>query len=199
MVSSTPQSAGKVFLQATIDEEAVNITALQKDKIESNSFDLYFRVNQGVTFSVQGSSEIHLCGYWEPTEDLLGEDGFGPFGGEDDDDDDEDELDEEHIEALKKAKQNTIKNTTVAHDVVDSDSEDEFDEDLEESSDEELKQQAKKISKRSAKQAPPAKDSDDDDDFESDDEEFSPDDLRKLLAEKRKQQAAATKPVEAKK
>ena len=96
--------------------------------------DLYFRVNQGVTFSVSGPSEVHLCGYWEPTEDLLGE-GGDPYGAaEFDEEDSEDEIDEEELQALRKAKQNTKKNENIPID--DSDDDD---------SDEELKQTAKKI------------------------------------------------------
>ena len=93
--------------------------------------DLYFRVNQGVTFSVSGPSEVHLCGYWEPTEDLLGE-GGDPYGGFDEEDS-EDEIDEEELQALRKAKQNTKKNENIPVDDSDDDS------------DEELKQTAKKV------------------------------------------------------
>lgn len=128
------------------------MTVLQKDKTESASFDLYFRVNQGVSFSVSGQSEVHLCGYWEPTEDLLGE-GEG-FGGMEEDSEDE-EISEEELAALRKAKANTIKNQTIPDD---EDSE-------EEDSDEELKQAAKKVQK-GKKQAVEVEDSDDDDDDE---------------------------------
>ena len=49
-----------------------------------------------MTFSVSGPSEVHLCGYWEPTEDLLDDaDGFAGYGEDIDEDDDEDDLDEE--------------------------------------------------------------------------------------------------------
>jgi hypothetical protein len=35
-------------------------------------------------------SEVHLCGYWEPTEDLLGDaEGLGPFGDEEDSEEEE--------------------------------------------------------------------------------------------------------------
>jgi hypothetical protein len=185
-------NSARTYVQATIDTDTVTICSLAKEKVESFSFDLYFKVSQGVTFSVSGPGEVHLCGYWEPTEELLGDaDGFDEL------EDDEEVSDEDQQDRLVKAKQNTIKNAS-ARDEVDSDEEEEEEEDEDE--DELLKAAALKVqaAKGKKKQAAPVQveDSDDDDDDdegigaleESDSEEFNEGDLRKILAEKRAKQ-----------
>ena len=71
------------------------MACLTKDKLDTQSLDLYFNVNQKVTLSVSGSAEIHLSGYFEPNREEMDDEGM-MF---DDADEDEDEDFEEEVAA----------------------------------------------------------------------------------------------------
>mmetsp|Transcript_27708 Transcript_27708/g.31952 ORF Transcript_27708/g.31952 Transcript_27708/m.31952 type:complete len:350 (-) Transcript_27708:156-1205(-) len=89
-VLGTQEKTGKTTLIAEVEGKKHVLAHLVADRTEQVSFDLYFKVDQDVTFSVQGKGEVHLGGYFEPS-------GFDE--DEDDEEDDEDEVDD--FRALK--------------------------------------------------------------------------------------------------
>ncbi len=87
-VSLNASTGGKTSLFVKVgDGESLLITSLEPGKHEHAQVHLYFRITDGVTFSVQGNGEVHICGYFDLEE-----------GGLDDDED----LDEEEFAALRK-------------------------------------------------------------------------------------------------
>lgn len=91
----------KAYLQASTDKDVSNLTlaTLQKDKLDTQSLDLYFNVSQKVTLSVTGATEIHLSGYFEPNREEMDDEGM-MF----DDADEEDDEDYEEEAAVKGGK-----------------------------------------------------------------------------------------------
>jgi hypothetical protein len=138
-------SANKAYLQASTDKDVTNLTlaCLTKDKLDTQSLDLYFNVNQKVTLTVTGSAEIHLSGYFEPNREEMDDEGM--MFDDADEEDDEDFEEEVAVKGgkldknLKQAQQNALKNSALtkkgAAAKVESD-DDEDDEDLDD--DEEL-------------------------------------------------------------
>lgn len=97
------KSSGKsTRLYAKNGKDANVCIACLSDKQEQASLDLYINCTQNVTFSVQGPSEIHLSGYFEPKGDDMDDDMFyGQEGAEGEDDEDEDDDDEDEEEEVK--------------------------------------------------------------------------------------------------
>lgn len=60
---------GKNYLQVTDNEKTYVVACLEKDKVEHASFDLFFST-ASCSFSSKGDSEVHLTGYFEPSQDL---------------------------------------------------------------------------------------------------------------------------------
>lgn len=78
---SEPKDASKTYLTLENDKGTFNLCALQKDKCEHAALDLFLAGESGVKFSVKGTNEVHLVGYWEPSagsDDDMGDmDGLG--------------------------------------------------------------------------------------------------------------------------
>ena len=72
---------------------------------------MYLNVSQNITISVQGKSEVHLSGYFEPNQSaedgMFGVGGLNDFEGEDDEEEGEEEdsadLSEEDKNEKKKS------------------------------------------------------------------------------------------------
>jgi nucleophosmin 1 len=121
-----------VNVQATVGGETFSLCNLQKDKVESHIFDIYFRVTQKVSFSVKGKGEVHLTGYWEPTEDMLDDLGYGGAdleGLEDEEEEDDEEALAAVSKNIKEAKKNSQKNKVLAKPRPDDEEEDDDEED----------------------------------------------------------------------
>jgi len=109
---SRSSEPGKTYLMITKGKETYTLAVLQKDKNETASFDIYVRASQNIKLSVSGKGEIHVTGYFEPTEEgAEGEDAFleGNLMEEDSEDEEipeENEEDEESEEEkqVKKAE-----------------------------------------------------------------------------------------------
>ena len=104
------------------------------------ALDLYVNVSQQVTLSVNGPGDLHLSGFFEPQSEEMGDNLL--YGDEDEEDEDEEEEVGAKVNSnLKQAKQNALKNATVAKRQQDSDEDDDedFDDDegLDEDEDEE--------------------------------------------------------------
>ena len=70
--------------------ENILITSLETGKHEHAQVNLYVRISDGVTFTVNGTGEVHLAGYLDPSDSEI---------------EDMDDLDdEEEFAALKKAQ-----------------------------------------------------------------------------------------------
>ena len=84
----------------------LTIAVLTPDKNEVVPLDIYCKISQDVTISVQGKNEVHMAGYFEPNQDV--EAGFDPNELEDDDDEemelegDEDDSDDEEVGMIAK-------------------------------------------------------------------------------------------------
>ena len=84
-------SSGKTYLLLSNDKGIKDLTlaCLQKDKKEVQPFDIYINNSQKLTLTVQGDSDLHLSGYFEPMSNELDEDML--FDGEDEDEEEEEE------------------------------------------------------------------------------------------------------------
>lgn len=155
------------------------ICALKKGTAENVSLDLFVATREGGHFEVQGASEMHLTGYYEPT------------ASDSENDEDDEEMasdlegmsDEEALERLMAAKNKKKAALISAEAEEDSDEEgDEDDDEDDEDNDEEGNQ---------------AGDSDEEDD--SDDEEeirrTIQKEMQKVKAEKAEKKKAATTPA----
>ena len=66
---SKSSEPGKTYLLLHKGDEAFTIGSLQKDKVDMLVFDIYVRTSQKVKFTVSGKGEVHITGYFEPTEE----------------------------------------------------------------------------------------------------------------------------------
>jgi len=99
---SKASEPGKAYLMITKGKETFTVAVLQKDKVETVLMDIYVRTSQNVKLTVSGKGEVHVTGYFEPTEevDKDAEEAFleGALGEEED----ESESEEEKKPAPKK-------------------------------------------------------------------------------------------------
>lgn len=100
-----PVSSERTYIHVTDGEKSYALCALQKDKQENASLDLFVSTRAGTTFKITGGkNEVHLIGYFEPdaetdSEDMsecsheddedLSMDGDDTKDGDDDEDDEE--------------------------------------------------------------------------------------------------------------
>ena len=103
---SKSSEPGKNYLMITKGNQTFTLAVMQRDKIETIFLDLYVRTSQGIKLSLVGKGEIHVLGYFEPTEEIIEEknhiDPKERYGkdeeGDEDDEDDEDNEDDEDYE-----------------------------------------------------------------------------------------------------
>jgi len=62
-----PKDGAKTYLSLDNEKGQFNLCVLQKDKCEHAALDLFLAGDSRTTFSVKGTSEVHLVGYWEPS------------------------------------------------------------------------------------------------------------------------------------
>src|SRR3990167_6458201 len=68
-ISLHPKAHGKSSLYIKVgDSENLLVTSLESGKHEHATVNLYVRISDKVTFTVEGSGEIHISGYFDPTE-----------------------------------------------------------------------------------------------------------------------------------
>ena len=119
-VSLNATTGGKSSLFVKVgNHENILVTSLEPGKHEHAQVHLYLRISDGVTFTVQGSGEVHIAGYYDLEEggleddDELDEEEFAALKKQqkklqkevDEEEDDEDELDEEDLAPAKPQKQ----------------------------------------------------------------------------------------------
>ena len=77
----TPKSNGRssVYLQVA-DQSKILLSNLEVSKTDQVSVDLFVRVSDNVTFSLEGQGEVHVSGYFEPdSEDMSDAEGNEEF------------------------------------------------------------------------------------------------------------------------
>jgi len=101
--SGTPSKKGDgrttvtiTMKESTVDKDLKNllIATLYPELKDQVELDLNLNVSQNITIAMQGEGEVHLSGYFEPSnslEDQMLASGVGGFGLDDDDEEDEDE------------------------------------------------------------------------------------------------------------
>lgn len=116
-VSLHPSATGKTSLFVKVgDSQELLITSLEAGKHEHANVNLYVRISDGVNFRVQGSGEVHICGFLDPSDEDLDD-----FYEEDDEefaalhakknklqkeiDEDDDEIDDADLAPAKPTKQ----------------------------------------------------------------------------------------------
>lgn len=62
-------SKGKTAVYAKVQGKEYILTHLTSGSVEHTTLDLYFRDDQEVTFGVKGEGEVHLSGYFEPSQE----------------------------------------------------------------------------------------------------------------------------------
>lgn len=93
-----------ISMKATGDSETnkdlknLVIASLIPETKDQQSLGLYLNVSQNITISVQGKSEVHLSGYFEPNQSA--EDGMFGVGGLNDFEGEEEEEEEEEDESI---------------------------------------------------------------------------------------------------
>jgi hypothetical protein len=116
---TTPGSKFKVFCK--VGENRFLVANLTEGSVENYALDLYFKEDEGCTFSIsgKGNASAHLTGYWEASPNLMDDEyGMGPMEmdmGEDDEDD---------MDTMNEAKANAMRNALISmgNDVEDSES-----------------------------------------------------------------------------
>jgi hypothetical protein len=105
-VSLHPNAQGKSSLFIKVgDNESILIASLEAGKHEHSTLDLYVRISDGVTFTVQGKGDIHLSGYLDPSDDDLS--------------DMEDDMDDDEFKALQKEQKKLQKELENSEDELD--------------------------------------------------------------------------------
>lgn len=80
-IAITPKSNGRssVYLQVA-DQSKILLSNLEVGKTDQVSVDLFVRVSDNVTFSLEGQGEVHVSGYFEPdSEDMSDAEGNEEF------------------------------------------------------------------------------------------------------------------------
>merc|ERR1712039_177066 len=93
------------------EQNRVLLASLEVGKNDQASVDLFVRVSDNVTFSLEGKGEVHVSGYFEPDDEDLdeaaGEKEFQALYNKklaaEADDDEDDESDEDEKEVVRKA------------------------------------------------------------------------------------------------